>query len=174
MILITLIILDTITGILSAIKYNRISSSGIAKLVRKVSLYSLTVFTARLLEIAILDLYDTTIISQMTIAYLVLTEVISIFENLSLLGVPLPNHFIESMLRQIKIPGFDKVFPQSRERLNKSIGEIEDIITYQIPAINNTENKKILTLTTEVWKDVAIEVVHFIQRNGMSFLLFMS
>jgi len=97
-ILMILIIIDTATGISRAIKYDRFSSRGFRKLIKKIVLYSTCIVTVRLLEIGVLSLIKTSLLSQITVAFLIITEAISILENLTLLGTPIPAKLIKLFL----------------------------------------------------------------------------
>lgn len=103
-ILLALLILDTVTGMVVAIRHRRFSSRGLAKLLKKVIPYTVSIITVRLLEIGMLPLFETTILSEVMIAFLQITEAVSILENLTLLGVPIPSNFITILLNNLKFP----------------------------------------------------------------------
>jgi len=158
--LLILIIIDTITGIAQAVRFKRFRSSFLRKAVNKTILYGLCIITIRLLEQGILYFFNTTVISQITLGFLIVTEVISILENLVLLGVPLPTDFLTVLLKNIKVFGLENIVRQSLQDFSES-KEIDEIIHYQIPTLNNLNMRKILEIKFEVWS----QIVLFIKRN---------
>jgi len=136
--LLVLILIDTFTGMAQACKFKRFSSNGLRKAVNKIVMYSVAIITARLLEMGILYFFITFVFSQFIVGFLILTEVISIVENLILLGVPIPRNFISVLLRNIKILGLENIVRQSIDDYSQS-KEIEEIINYQLPSIKNQQ-----------------------------------
>ena len=106
-ILLVLIILDTLTGISTAIKYKRFSSTGLRKATKKIITYTLCIITVRLLETILNPLVTTTMLSQIIIAFLAITESVSILENLTLLGAPIPSNILPLLIKILKIPGLN-------------------------------------------------------------------
>jgi len=159
-VLLTLILIDTFTGTAQACKFKRFSSNGLRKAVNKIVMYSLSIVTARLLEMGILYFFETFLFSQFIIGFLILTEVISIIENLILLGVPIPKNFISILLQNIKILGLENIVRQSMDDYSES-KEIEEIINYQLPAIKNQQMRKLLEIEFEGWS----KVILFIKRS---------
>ena len=157
-ILLILITIDTVTGISTAIKYQRFNSKGIVKLVKKIISYSTSIATVRLLEIGALSNYNTTLLTQIIIAYLIIVESISILENMTLLGVPLPPNFVSFLLRFIRIPGIEKILEEAEKNLDRSIAEIDEIIIYQIPTIDNLELRKLIEIKFDVWKNIMMQI----------------
>lgn len=155
--LMILIAIDTFTGMSVAFKYRRFSSKGLCKLVKKAITYSLAILTVKLLEVGILTLVETTLISQIVVAFLQVTETISVLENLTLLGVPLPSNLITFLLTYFKIPGLSEALKFGRKE-QKDISEIDDIIDYQIPTIEDDNMKKILRTKFEFWKTMAFHI----------------
>lgn len=156
-ILLILIGLDTITGIAAALKYKRFNSKGMQKLIKKIITYSTAIVTVRLLEIGILSLYETTLLTQIIVAFLVITEAISVLENLAILGVPIPNSLLTFLLKNIKIPGLENVMGINKGEQNE-IAEIEEIIRYQVPAIEDEHVRRLLRIEFEAWKDLAVQL----------------
>jgi toxin secretion/phage lysis holin len=156
-ILLVLLTIDTTTGMAAAIKYNRFSSKGLLKLVKKIITYSLCILTVRLLEIGILSLIETTMLSQITVAFLIAAETVSILENLTMLGVPLPSNFIIYLISYLKIPGINSHLSIYRNT-EKDILEIEDIIKNQIPLFHNETIRKLLEIKFAIWKEVTLRI----------------
>ncbi|MEA4846001.1 MAG: phage holin family protein [Clostridiaceae bacterium] len=156
-ILLILIILDTLTGVAKAIKLQHFTSKGLQRFLKKAITYTTAIITVRLLEIGILSIYETTMLSQVIAAYLIITESISVLENITVLGVPIPSNFVGVLISYIKIPGFAKMLQMGKEREN-DISEIDDIINYQIPAIDNEKTRRLLEIKFEVWKRILIQV----------------
>ncbi|RKD28980.1 phage holin family protein [Thermohalobacter berrensis] len=165
-ILFFLIILDTITGIAVAVKYGSFNSKGLSRLVKKTITYGAAILTVRLLEIGIMTFLETEIISKILVAFLQVTETISILENLTLLGVPLPSNFITFLLNHIKIPGLNTAIKLGIKSQNNEISEIDDIIRYQIPAFEDKEIKKLLRIKFKYWKLVAMQISKVFSTNG--------
>jgi len=158
--LLVLILIDTFTGMAQACKFKRFSSNGLRKAVNKIVMYSVAIITARLLEMGILYFFITFVFSQFIVGFLILTEVISIVENLILLGVPIPRNFISVLLRNIKILGLENIVRQSIDDYSQS-KEIEEIINYQLPSIKNQQMRKLLEIEFEGWS----KVILFIKRS---------
>jgi len=159
-ILLALILIDTFTGVALACRFRRFSSNGLRKAVSKIAMYSISIITSRLLEMGVLYFYETFFVSQFIVGFLILTEVISIIENLVLLGVPIPKNFISILLKNIKIFGLESVLRQSMEDYSEA-KEIEEIINYQLPAIKNQQMRKLLEIQFEGWS----KVILFIKRS---------
>jgi len=159
-ILLALILIDTFTGIALACRFKRFSSNGLRKAVNKIAMYSISIITARLLEMGILYFYQTFFVSQFIVGFLILTEVISIIENLVLLGVPIPKDFISVLLKNIKIFGLEGIVRRSIEDYSEA-KEIEEIINYQLPVIKNQQMRKLLEIEFEGWS----KVILFIKRS---------
>lgn len=156
-VLLVLISIDTFTGVLKAVKYQRFSSSGFIKLFSKIILYSLSILTVRLLEIGLDSFINTTLLSQITVAMLAIAESISILENLTLLGVPLPSNFIKKLFGDLVLPIVGKVTGNT-SYIDKYILEINDIIKYTLPTFNDDCMKHLLIINFEVWKNVAMQI----------------
>ena len=166
-ILLILIIIDTATGISRAIKYDRFSSRGFRKLIKKFVLYSTCIVTVRLLEIGVFSLINTLLLSQITIAFLIITEAISILENLTLLGTPIPTKLIKIFLDE-KISFFRQSINNSGQDNQKIISEIEEIINYQIPTFNDKYIKQLLKIKFAVWKNIAMQINNLIGDGEIS------
>jgi toxin secretion/phage lysis holin len=155
-ILLVLVVIDTLTGMAVAIKNKRFNSKGLSKFIKKVVTYSVSIMTVRLLEIGILTLVQTTLLSQIMVAFLEVTETVSILENLTLLGVPIPKNFMSLLLTHLKIPGLGRIdIPGNGE---DNLSDIEELIKYQIPTFNDQYIKRLLEINFEVWKSVAQQV----------------
>jgi toxin secretion/phage lysis holin len=163
-ILIILIAIDTLLGIKVAIKYKRFSSRGFLKFFKKVILYSIAIISVRLLEIEINTLYNINILSQAMIAFIAISETISILENLTILGVPIPSNFISIMLNNLNIVGLNKAL-ESMRNSQKNILEIEEIIRYQLPNLKDENIKALLSIEFRTWKSIAEQINDFIDES---------
>ena len=156
-ILLILLIFDTITGASVAIKYRRFNSKGFSRFIKKVLTYTISIITMRLLEIGILPLFETVLFSQTIVAFLQITEAISILENLTLLGVPLPAKLIQILLKHLNIPGLDKALKLKRKH-EDDIRQIEEIINHHVKNIKDENIKKMVGIKFETWKNIAYEI----------------
>ncbi|MGI6776904.1 MAG: phage holin family protein [Acetivibrionales bacterium] len=159
MILLALITIDTLTGIVKAIKYNRFSIFGLKKFVKKIVTYSLSILVVRLLELAILPLFETTLLSNIIVSLLAITETVSILNNLSLLGVPIKSNLIKRMIGKVKIPGVGEAIENIDKTYESYIEEIDEIVKYQISSFANECVKKLLEIKFEVWRSVVKKII---------------
>ena len=96
--LLVLVILDYITGVLNAIDQKRLSSSvGYKGIARKVLIFVL-VGTANIVDVYILG--KAGVLRATVIFFYISNEGISILENASYLGLPVPQKF-QSVLKQL-------------------------------------------------------------------------
>lgn len=156
-VLITLILIDTITGIAKGKKYHSLSIRRFSIVLIKVVTYTASILTVRLLEIGIASLYETTLLSQLILVYLILAEVTSILENLTLLGVPIPSDFIPFLLSQIKIQGIHN-YRNSTSKYYQQKNEIKEIIKLQIPEIKDDQFQKTLLIYFNFWEKILSEI----------------
>jgi toxin secretion/phage lysis holin len=156
--LLVLIILDTITGIFSAIKYKKFSSTGLRKTTKKIISYTLCVITVRLLETILIPLVNTTMLSQAIMAFLAITESVSIIENLILLGVPIPSNILLVLIKTLKVPGLNAILETSTDK-HSGISDIDDIINYQIPAFDNKDMRSFLEVKCDVMKCIINQIM---------------
>lgn len=164
-VLITLILIDTVSGIAKGKKYQRFSLKRFSKVFVKLATYTASILTVRLLEIGIDSLYSTTVISQLIIVYLILAEVTSILENLTLLGVPIPSNFIPLILNQIKIPGIHNFKNKDGEHY-KQKNEIKEIIKQQIPVIKDNQCQKSLLIYFNFWEKALLEIDNLFEEEN--------
>ncbi|MGH4138975.1 phage holin family protein [Clostridium sp.] len=157
-ILLVLIILDTFTGISTAIKYKRFSSTGLRKATKKVITYTLCIITVRLLETILNPLISTSMLSQIIIAFLGITESVSILENLTLLGVPIIANIIPLLFKSLKIPGLNTILETSNNKKNDS-PDMDDIINYQIPAFEDKYMRRFLEIKYDVIKTIINQIL---------------
>ncbi|MBC2581640.1 phage holin family protein [Clostridium sp. DJ247] len=156
-ILIILIATDTILGIKAAIKYRTFASRGVIKFFKKIVLYSTTIITIRLLEIGVVAIIKTDMLSQVMVAFLIMSETISILENLTILGVPIPSNFVSIMINNLKIIGFEKDLKNTISN-EKDILEIDEIIKYQLTNFKNNDIRKLLEIKFRTWRTVAQQI----------------
>ncbi|MFT5875612.1 MAG: toxin secretion/phage lysis holin [Clostridium sp.] len=157
-ILLVLILLDTFTGISTAIKYKRFSSKGLRKSTKKTITYALCVITIRLLEIILNPLLTTTMLSQIVIAFLAVTESVSILENLNLLGVPIPSTLLPLLIKNLKIPGLNTILENSKD-MGKEFSNIDDILNYQIPTFEDGYMRTFLDIKYDAWKSIINQIM---------------
>jgi len=88
-----LILIDTMTGFIRSYKEKDLNSYSFFKFAYKVSAYLILIITARLVDkVAIGSFF-----SIMVETFLAITEALSIIENLSQLGVPIPTVLIKRL-----------------------------------------------------------------------------
>lgn len=154
-ILILMILIDLATGVAQAIKVRRFSSRYLRKTVNKIILYGICIITTRLLEQGILYFYETYVISQMVMAFLIITEAVSILENLTLLGAPIPTGLINNILKNVKIFGLEGAVRQTIDEYAE-IKQIEEMMDYQIPTLKNGSMRTMLNIKFKVWADAVL------------------
>lgn len=157
LILLAFIIIDTITGCCNAIKTRKFSSKRFQKGIRKIFTYFTTVIVVRLLEIGIAPLFNTTLITRLITTFLILTEAISILENLTLCGVPLPPGVLRLILGSLNFPKFYEIFGMGFDK-QKYLKEIDEIIQYEVPMVKLICTQKLLVIKFEEWKN-AISII---------------
>ncbi len=157
-ILLVLIILDTLIGISTAIKYKRFCSKGLCKFTKKVMTYTISIITVRLLEIILDPLVATTMLSQIIVAFLAITESVSILENLTLLGAPIPSNILPLLIKILKIPGLNTILETSKDK-EKEFSDIDDIINYQIPTFEDKNMRTFLEIKYNAWKSIISQVM---------------
>lgn len=158
MILLILIIFDTFTGVSTAIKYKRFSSRGLRKFTKKIITYTLSMITVRLLEIILNPLVTTTMLSQTIIAFLAITEGVSVLENLSLLGVPIPSNILPLLIKTLKIPILNTMLENSKGK-EKFFSDIDYIIDYQIPTFDDKYTRTFLEIKYDAWKSIINQIM---------------
>ncbi|NLY42580.1 MAG: hypothetical protein GX066_01100 [Clostridiaceae bacterium] len=161
-ILLVLIILDTVTGVMVALKNKRFSSRGFAKCIKKLITYSVAIMTVRLLEMGTLSIFHTSLLTRIMVAFLEVTEAFSILENLTLMDAPLPANFTSFLLEHLRIPGME---PAKKDEWERDIWEIEDIIENLVPMIKNEEIRRILEIKFQVWRMTAFQINHILIRD---------
>ena len=157
-ILLVLIILDTLIGISTAIKYKRFCSKGLCKFTKKVMTYTISIITVRLLEIILDPLVATTMLSQIIVAFLAITESVSILENLTLLGAPIPSNILPLLRKILKIPGSNTILETWKDK-EKEFSDIDDIINYQIPTFEDKNMRTFLEIRYNAWKSIINQVM---------------
>lgn len=149
--------IDTFTGMTVAIKYKKFSSKGLSKFIKKIITYTVSIMTVRLLEMGVMSLVKTTILSQIMIAFLALTETVSTLENLALLGVPIPGNFISFLFGNLKIPQLNTMLKTEHHNV-RNISDIEELIKYQIPTFGDKYMRRLLEISFEAWKDIVLQI----------------
>jgi toxin secretion/phage lysis holin len=160
LILLALILMDTVTGITQALQMKRFSSRLLRKAVKKIFVYSLCIVTTRLMEQGFSYFFQTTVITQTVIGFLIVTEALSILENLTLMGAPLPKGLVNIILSNLKVVGLESMVKGSLDEYSE-LTEIDEIIYYQIPTLSNDTLIKLLRIKYEQWE----RVVQFIKTS---------
>lgn len=112
-IVVSFIALDTVTGVLKAYKNHMLSSSGFFRFALKLLVYFILLATGSLLDKA-LPVTDYVSALSMFVAFLSLTEALSVLENVSSLGYSVPTkilsalRFAKDQLEQPKTPEVEK------------------------------------------------------------------
>ncbi len=154
-ILMVLVLIDTCTGIAHAVKIKRFNVKYLGRAANKLITYGLCIVTTRLLEQGIIYFYETTVVSQAVIGYLIAAEAISIFQNLALMGAPIPGNFVNAFLRNLRVPGLEDVVRYGLDEYSE-INEVREIISYQVPTFRNTTMRKLLEMKFESWAGLFI------------------
>lgn len=103
-VILALIILDTITGVWKACKLGVLCSHGFFQFSTKLIVYFLMMATCSLVDKAVPYPFAIPIMT----AFLSITEAISVFENIALMGFPVPNRLLK-MLRDYNQQKFTSV-----------------------------------------------------------------
>lgn len=164
-ILLVLILIDTFTGVSTAIKYKRFSSIGLRKTIRKIITYAISIITIRMLEIVLNPIVTTTMLSKIIIAFLAITEGVSILENLTLLGVPLPSNVLSLLIRPIKIPILNKMLENSKDR-EKEFSDLGYIVNSQIDNLDDKYMKSFLKIRYDEYKEVINQIMLIDDNNN--------
>jgi len=163
-ILLVLIILDTFTGVATSIKYKRFSSTGLRKCIRKIITYAVSVITVRLLELILIPIVITTMLSKIIIIFLAITESVSILENLTLLGVPLPTNFLPLLIKTLKIPVLKNMLEESRDK-DKEFSDIQYIINSQVINLDDIYMKKFLKIRYNACRSIIDQIMLIDETN---------
>jgi toxin secretion/phage lysis holin len=145
-----IIVIDTICGSFYAAKMGGFSSTGFKRVLGKIAAYAAAILVVRFAEAGIADIIETTAATHLIISFLIITEAISVLENLSLLGVPLPAGFVRiiegniknNILKNLLSGGINKKEYESR---------IRDSVNFQIPGFKSKKFKKLIKLLPEEW-----------------------
>lgn len=156
-ILFVFIAIDTITGCFNAIKTRKFRSRKFRKSIKKIVTYFTTIIVVRLLEIGIAPVFETTMITRLITSFLILTEAMSILENLTLVGVPLPPGVLKFILGSLNFGRFYDIFEKGFDK-QKYLTEIDEIIQYQVPVIKSLYSQKLLQIKLEEWQN-AINII---------------
>ena len=90
-ILAVIVLLDTALGTLVAIKLQKFSSWGMSRFAKKITTYAITLLTAHCAAVVVNFGFDAI---YFVATYLIVTEAISNFEKLHILGVPIPEKIL--------------------------------------------------------------------------------
>ncbi|MGK0467785.1 phage holin family protein [Clostridium sp.] len=171
LILLVLILMDTFTGISTAIKYKRFSSIGLRKSIRKIITYAISIITVRMLEIVLNPIVITTMLSRIIISFLAITEGVSILENLTLLGVPLPNNILNLLIKPIKIPILNNMLESSKDR-EKEFSGLNYIVNSQINNLDDKYIKSFLKIRYDEFKEVINQIMFIDDANNNPDILY--
>lgn len=150
MILLILIIMDTACGVFYAAKMKGLSSIGFRRGITKIALYFASILTLRMTEIGISSIVETTFPTLLIICYFIITEAISILENLTLLGVPLPGKITSIIAGSIKNETLKTLLFEGLNK-NKYKKELANLINYQILGFKSKMVKKLIKAISEEW-----------------------
>ena len=164
-IILILIFLDTLTGIATSIKYKRFSSTGLRKSIRKIITYGISVITVRLLEIILAQIIISTMLSKTIIAFLAIVECVSIFENLTLLGVPFPTNISSLLIKSLKIPVLKTMLEESADK-GKEFSDIKYIINAQITNLDDVYIKSFLKIRYDACKSIIDQIMLIDETNN--------
>jgi toxin secretion/phage lysis holin len=169
-IILVFIILDTITGIAAALKYKIFSSAGLRKFIRKVVTYALCMITVRLLEVILNPIIVTTMLSKTIIAYLAMTESVSILENLAMLGVPLPPNILIILIKNLNIPIINTMMENSKN-MEKEFSDIDYIVKSQIDNLTDIYMIYYLEIRYDACKSIIRKIMRIDENNKNSDIL---
>lgn len=169
-IILVFIFLDTITGIAAALKYKIFSSVGLRKFIRKVVTYALCMITVRLLEVILDPIIITTMLSKTIIAYLAMTESVSILENLAMSGVPLPPNILIILIKNLNIPIINTMMENSKN-MEKEFSDVDYIVKCQIDNLNDIYMKYYLEIRYDACKSIIRKITRIDESNKNSDLL---
>lgn len=151
-----MIFLDTLTGTASAIKMKRFNSRAFSKNFKKLIIYATCLFTVRLLEVGAFSFLNTIAITQFVAGFLIITEGLSVLENLAILGLPISANFINIMFKQIRAGISDKsLYMNNIDELK----EIEDILYFQIPSIKSDDLRKLLKISFKQYLSIGSQII---------------
>jgi len=145
-----MIVIDTITGSLYAMKMLKFSSTGLKRSLKKIIFYSLCLLVVRLVEIGISSFYSTTLLTNIIASTLLIIEATSSLENLVLLGVPLPKGIVDFILKQISNTPISNLVLSSTQRQDY-LEEINDMLNIALPTIEDKNFKRLLEIKFEEW-----------------------
>lgn len=100
MVVFALVIMDTITGTLKAIKRKDLKSCGFFRFAAKIVIYLILMATASLVDKVLPIQFGAAIMYS----FLAVTEAISILENVTILGWPVPSRLINMLRNMDKEP----------------------------------------------------------------------
>ncbi|WP_163195864.1 phage holin family protein [Clostridium thermarum] len=145
-----MIIMDTITGSIYAIRTRKFCSAGLRRGFKKILFYSLCIIVIRLLEIGIISLITTNLLTNLIISFLIINEAISSLENLTLLGVPLPFGLTNFIIKQIKNETVKELVLSGMNK-HEYIYEINDMLNFNLPNIKDSNYKSMLEIKFNEW-----------------------
>lgn len=152
LILFIMIFMDTLTGCIYAFRIKKFSSAKLRRGLGKFIMYTSSIVVVRLLEIGINEVFKTTTFTNVIVSYLVLTESLSVLENLTLLGAPLPMGLKNIILAQIKNNILGVMFKGNTQNVT-IISEILDMINYQLAPIKNEKLRAFIKIKLEEWSE---------------------
>ncbi len=151
-VLFLLIAVDTALGSWYAVQSGSFTSSGMKKTLVKIILYAVSLFSVKLIDV-ITGQSIGFVINGMFV-YLSLVELKSIFENLSRLGLPIPN----DILFWIKKLPYGK-FINIEAITNIDIEKQSTMLADFIPTINDKKLLKIMSIEWNVWREFSERVI---------------
>jgi len=157
LILFIMVLMDTLTGCIYAFRIKKFSSAKLRRGLGKFIMYTSSIVVVRLLEIGISEVFKTTTFTNVTVSYLVLTESLSVLENLALLGAPLPMGLKNVILAQIKNNLLGVMFKGGTQNI-EILSEVSDMINYQLTPIKDEKLRDLIKIKLEEWNMFIIQM----------------
>ncbi len=105
--LLTLVFIDLVLGVWKAIKQSNFSAARLRTGTYKFITYTMAIITVRIVE-TLLPVKGITYVADFTILFLAVTELISILETLTILGVNIPSPVLQFFKKQVDIKSIIK------------------------------------------------------------------
>lgn len=152
-----LVFIDTFVGALNAAKNGYFNSRRLLKAAYKVLLYIILILSTLIFEKIIAAYYSTTMITLFVIAILAATELFSILENLSAMGVPIPDIF-NTFFKDLKNKEVKDLLTnqQAKRRISRNI---EILLNKYLMLIHSEDSRQLLSIKFMLWNKYIIEPI---------------
>jgi phage-related holin len=154
-VMLIIIIIDTILGSWYSLSSGSFTSAGMKKTAVKLTLYFVTIITARLLEFLISPTLDFFV--RGIIIYLSTIEVKSILENLSRLGLPIP--FLTVLSISNKIPFISSSGDSLEYLQNKDVKTQDRMVKEFYSATKHIGLTKLMKIEWGVWREFSENII---------------